>query len=186
MEMKIIKNEFILVSEIKPEEMRNYAIFDIGEKLIDKAYNFLRDLEKSYPNFSNWYHGKVVPELRNKSYEREIIIVSSEIENKVEDITPKKKYELTGIAILKKTRTEKKICAFRIHEDYRAQGIGKELFEQCFKFLDTREPVITISSDRIDIFRSFIEKYNFTEKERLKDYYIEGSTEYVYNGYLKN
>jgi hypothetical protein len=177
--MKNMENTFVLISSTEPEVMREYIITEIGERSKDKLYNFLKDLEKSYPDFDNWFYKTVAPEVKKRTGEREIIIVLSHFGKCVKQI-------LTGIAILKKTPYEKKICAFRVHENYRFQGIGSELFEKCFEFLETRTPVITISSDRMSMFKHHIDKYNFVEKEILKDYYVKGSTEYVYNGILSD
>lgn len=173
----IIKNIFLKVSEIEPEILRLYMINEIGEKAKDKLYNYLRDLAESYPQFENWFYSVVIPEVSLKNREREIIIVISEIEGEAQ-------VTLTGIAILKNKEQEKKICTFRVHEDYRDNGIGSELFESCFEFLGTRKPIITISSDRKDMFEYHIKKYDFFETQILKDYYKENSVEYVYNGYL--
>jgi GNAT superfamily N-acetyltransferase len=174
---KIKKNIFLKVSEIEPEILRRYMINEVGEKAKDKLYNYLRDLAESYPQFESWFYNVVIPEVGIKNGEREIIIVVSEIEGLTQVI-------LTGIAILKNKEQEKKICTFRVHEDFRDYGIGSELFEKCFEFLKTRKPIITISSDRKDMFENHIKKYGFNETQILKDYYKENSIEYVFNGYL--
>lgn len=176
MKNKILKNEYCRVSEITPEFLQKYIIDLVGEKAQDKLYNFLKDLSYSYPNFKKWFYDTVYPEVREHNEEREIIIVISEFENG--------KSDLTGIAILKKKESEKKICTFRVHEDYRNQGIGKSLFEECFNYLDTKKPIITISEDRKIMFEKYINNYQFEETQILDNYYKEGSTEYVYNGTL--
>lgn len=178
MERNIKKNSFLEVSQIEPEVLRRFLINEVGEKAKDKLYNYLKDLGESYPRFDDWFYNVVIPEVELKNQEREIIIVVSELEGS-------KKVVLTGIAILKKNKLEKKICTFRIHEDYRNHGIGTELFEECFKYLGTRKPIITISQDRKEIFEKHIENYEFEERQMLKDYYKQGSIEYVYNGFLK-
>lgn len=177
MDKKIKENLYLQVSQIEPELLRHYMIAEVGEKAKDKLYNFLRDLAESYPNFDEWFYNVVIPEIELKNGEREIIIVLSQLEDQ-------DKVFLTGIAILKKKEHEKKICTFRVHEDYRNQGIGTELFEKCFEFLGTRKPIITISQDRKEMFDKHIVNYNFDEIQTLKDYYKIGSVEYVYNGIL--
>lgn len=174
---KIINTRFIKLSETEPEEVRKLMINEIGEKAKDKLYNNLRDLADSYPNFAEWFYNIVMPEMELKDGRREIIIAISKIGDK-------EKYLLTGIAILKKTINEKKICTFRVHEDFRNQGIGTGLFEECFKYLDTKKPKITISENTIDMFKKHIELYKFDRCEILDGYYKEGIKEYVYNGKL--
>ncbi|RKP47853.1 GNAT family N-acetyltransferase [Cohnella endophytica] len=173
----IRNNLFLKVSEIEPEQLRSYIINEVGEKAKDKLYNYLKDLTESYPEFEKWFFDAVIPEIEMKNGNRQIIIVLSEVEAKPSLV-------LTGIAILKKTDTEKKICTIRIHDNFRNQGIGSELFEKCFEYLETRKPIITISSDRKEMFETHIKNYNFSETQILKDYYKKDSTEYVYNGYL--
>lgn len=179
MSMKIKKNSYYRVSEIEPEILRRFMINEVGVKAKDKLYNYLRDLAESYPRFDDWFYNVVIPEVEMKNGEREIIIAMSELEGSNEVI-------LTGIAILKKKQSEKKICTFRVHEKYRNQGIGTELFEECFKYLGTRKPIITIAHDRKELFEKHISNFNFKENQSLKDYYTQGSIEYVYNGFLED
>ncbi|MDD4048905.1 MAG: GNAT family N-acetyltransferase [Clostridia bacterium] len=149
------------------------------DKVKEKLYNYLRDLAESYPQFDDWFYNVVLPEVELKKGEREIIIGISELEDSNKSI-------LTGIAILKKTQLEKKICTFRVHEDYRNQGVGTELFEKCFEYLGTRKPIITISQNRQEMFKNHIMRYKFEGTQILKGYYKQDSIEYVYNGCLTN
>lgn len=174
---KIISTDFIKLSKTEPEAFRKLMINEVGEKAKEKLYNNLKDLTESYPNFEEWFYKRVIPEMELKNGEREIIIAISEVESK-------KIYLLTGIAILKKTDDEKKICTFRVHKDFRSQGIGTGLFEECFKYLETRKPKITISENTIDMFKKHIERYQFDIFETLEGYYKKGIKEYVYNGKL--
>ncbi|PKL78206.1 MAG: hypothetical protein CVV25_12400 [Ignavibacteriae bacterium HGW-Ignavibacteriae-4] len=177
MEKKIRESFYYKVSQTEPEALRRFLINEVGEKSKEKLYNYLKDLADSYPKFDEWFYNTIIPEIELKNGEREIIMVLSDIEdcNKV---------ILTGIAILKKKQSEKKICTFRIHEDYRNHGIGTELFEESFKYLETRKPIITISHDRRIFFEKHIKKFEFNETQILRDYYKNGSIEYVYNGIL--
>lgn len=177
MKYKVIKTEFTKVTEIQPEIVRNYMVNKLEGKFMDTLYNNLKELVSSYPNFEDWFDNTVRPEIDRKDGKREIIVAFSEVEGK-------KDLELTGIAILKKTSMEKKICAIRIHEDYRNQGIGSGLFEYCFKYLDTRKPIMSICEDKLPIFEKHINKYRFELKQTLDDYYVKGKKEYVFNGTL--
>lgn len=178
---KIITTRFIKLSETEPEAVRKLMINEVGEKAKERLYNNLKDLADSYPNFGDWFYNIVMPEMEVKDGKREIIIAISEVENEVEN---KGKYLLTGIAILKNTVKEKKICTFRVHKDFRNQGIGTGLFEECFKYLRTRKPKITISENTIELFKNHIENYKFDKCETLDGYYKKGIKEYVYNGRL--
>jgi ribosomal protein S18 acetylase RimI-like enzyme len=172
-----ITTSFIKLSETEPEAVRKLMINEVGEKAKEKLYNNLKDLADSYPNFEDWFYNIVMPQMEVKNGKREIIIAISEVENR-------EKYLLTGIAILKNTVEEKKICTFRVHKDFRNQGIGTGLFEECFKYLGTRKPKITISENTIEMFKKHIEYYEFDKCETLEGYYKNGIKEYVYNGKL--
>lgn len=174
---KIINTNYLKVTEIEPEALRNYIVADVEEKSMDILYNDLKDLASSYPNFEKWFDTIVRPEVELKDGKREIIIALSEMPQKPKSI-------LTGIAILKKTDKQKKICTFRIHDTYRNQGIGTKLFEKCFEYLGTRKPVISISDEKINSFKKHIDKYDFELVEILDGYYVSGRKEYVYNGKL--
>lgn len=169
----LLKSTPYRLSQISPEEIREYLIYEVGEKSQHKIYNKLVDLKDSYPEFDSWFHNTVYPELTASPEQREIIIVITTLE---------KKKVLTGIAILKKTSTERKICTIRIHEHFRGRGIGTMLFEECFSFLGTRLPVITISENREADFVKHINKFGFIKTQSLKGLYKPECIEFIYNG----
>ena len=173
-----LQSKCIKVSEVRPEELKKMLISEVGDRAQDKLYNFLQDLSLSYPDFNSWFFDKVIPEMERDANKREIIIVMSKM--------GEGELRISGIAILKKDESEQKICTFRVHEDYRRHGIGTLLLEQCIAFLGTSAPIITVSSDRVKMFAPLLAKYNFKEMQRLDNYYVEGSTEYVYNGKLES
>ena len=165
------------ISEVTPKIIQSYMLGEIGAKASDYIYNNLIDLEKIYPNFDKWFHDKVVRNIENKKNKNREIIFSITGGNK-------NKYEISGIAILKNDQNEKKICTFRVHENYRNMGIGTKLFEESFDYLGTNTPIITISEKNLDQFEYHIDKYNFLLVQELNGYYSNGVTEYVFNGEL--
>lgn len=177
MRYKVLETEYVKINDITPNCIRKYMISQVREKAFNTLYNHLRSLSNNYPNFKQWFDCTVRPEVDLKDGRREIIIAFSKIDGNDKSI-------ITGIAILKKDAIEKKICAFRINEKYRGLGIGTGLFEACFDYLGTSNPIITISGDKVEMFEKYIEMYNFKLEEVLENYYINGSNEYVYNGKL--
>lgn len=176
--MKSKNTKFLKISEVTPKIIQRYMLGEIGDKASDCIYNNLVDLEKIYPDFNKWFYDKVVKDIENqKINNREIIFSITE--------TNEEKYEVSGIVVLKKDNSEKKICTFRVHEDYRRMGIGTKLFEESFKYLGTRTPIISISDKNLNFFEYHIDKYSFVLEQELSDYYLKGVTEYVYNGKLK-
>lgn len=139
----------------------------------------LMDLETTYPDFYKWYIFKVVPDLRYRPSKRKILLAISDI---YDDGSIVKR--LSGLAILKITAKEKKICTFRVFPEYRSQRVGSILIKQCMSFLETTKPLISISEKALVSFEPFIHKYEWTLCQSLPDYYKEGITEYVFNGFF--
>lgn len=174
---KIENTTYHKVSDLNPKEFREFFTNELRLYSKSKIYNQISDLSEIYPNFDDWFFNVVIPDLELKNGVREIIFSLTKI---IDNSIP----VLSGIAILKKTDHEKKICTIRVHEHFRNFGIGSELFEKCFEFLETRKPVISISENSMDMFRKHIEDFNFELSHQLKGYYVSGITEYVFNGDL--
>lgn len=138
-----------------------------NEKYSIKIDEFLKDLNKDYPDFRNWLHNKVFVE--NLLIDRFIII------KEIND-------EIVGISIMK--LSEKKICTFRIHSNYRGLGIGTELMEESIGVLGESFPHITISENMLDMFSGIFKKFDFKLFDTYQDYYKIGVTEYSYNDYI--
>ncbi|SEJ95943.1 hypothetical protein SAMN05660742_12911 [Propionispira arboris] len=166
--------KFFKVSEIRPEQVKEYLVSIFGVKIQDKVYNQLKDLVNDYPGFDYWFNNIVYPDVIRANGNREILFSFAGENNKV----------VSSIAILKKTETEKKICTFRINEECRSQGLGEALLKACMVYLETDKPIITISDLRMDMFQKLLQKYNFKEMQKLPNYYQDGSIEHVYNGEL--
>ena len=122
-----------------------------------------------YPDIFHWYLYKFVPGLNDGS--RNILIYI--VDNKV-----------AGIALIKNGAKEKKICTFRVKYDYRNNGIGKTLFRKCLETLDTDKPVFTVPAERFCYFSNILKYYNFRLEQVVQNYYMENSSEYVFNGNL--
>lgn len=164
--------------------MKNYRIEKLSssnaklENIEDTSYietffQYINFLDKDYPNFRSWYFDKVVPGIRTK--EREILVCF--VEN--DDCC-----DFGGIAILKNAENEKKICTLRVAPEYKGNGVGYALFEKSFELLETKKPLFTVSSEKVDMFLKHINKYNFHQTEILENYYLDGKSEYVFNGNL--
>ncbi|GFZ34277.1 hypothetical protein CSC2_48030 [Clostridium zeae] len=155
-------DKYIYVSEILEHSSEDYAEY------IREVFNKLLFLKKDYPEFKSWYYEKVVSNIRNG--EREIII--REIDG-----------QIAAISILKKT-DEKKICSFVVMPEYRGMRLGTDLLYKSMNVLQTKKPMITVSSNSISNFKPFLDKFEFEQYEQLNNYYSQGSSEYAFNGYL--
>lgn len=158
--------EIIQISKITPDIVKKYSIFDVGKKMQDIVYNNLQELCQIYPNFNQWYNKTVSPEV-NMGKTREILLA----------MLPE---TIVGIVILKKAN-EKKICTLKVHNDYTRHGIGAQLFEESFNYLEDVKPTFTVSGIQKDNFMPLIKRFDFKLVQELPDFYIKGATEFVYN-----
>lgn len=168
-----LQYHLIYCSKETPEPIKKKLKLSTGVEIKE---SFFKGLEKNYPNIMKWYITKVVPGL--DSGEREIILACRIFKNLKNGTYHLK---ILGYVILKKTLEEKKICTFRVKEQYQHKGIGKKLLEASFEFLGTRKPMITVSEDNLKYFQAIFKKYNFELIEVIEDLYIKGKTEYIYN-----
>lgn len=91
---------------------------------------------------------------------------------------------IIGILILKNL-DEKKICSVYVIPEHRGYLVGSYLFEEAFKILDCDNPLITVSEEKYNEFRRIFASYDFKLVQVIKDYYIEGNLEFVFNGKLE-
>ena len=122
---------------------------------------YLNSFEESYPDFSIWIKTKVI-----NNRDKEVIFLSNE-------------NILLGFSILK--FSEKKICSFYLVPYFRHKNNSSFLIEYCFKLLNCRFPLITVSEVQKDNFINLFSKYNFNLFYELDNLYRENSIEYVFN-----
>ena len=160
--MRIIDNKlYFKYSELPPEQMSLYYT---------QIRKFVKKLVFEYTDFRKWFlklfqNGAVLKE------GREIILCECD-------------YQLAGIAILKNDGNEKKICTLRVAKTFQRNGIGQNLMELSFEWLNEDKPLITIHDSKRQEFKKLFERYDFQLEEERKGYYRLFSTELVYNGVL--
>ena len=160
--MKIIDNKlYFQYSELPPEQMSLYYT---------QIRKFVKKLVFEYTDFRKWFlelfqNGAVLKE------GREILLCECD-------------YQLAGIAILKNDGNEKKICTLRVAKTFQRNGIGQNLMELSFEWLNEDKPLITIHDSKRQEFKKLFEHYDFQLEEERKGYYRLFSTELVYNGVL--
>lgn len=129
-------------------------------------FSFLVEASKYYPSFHEWYFNKVVPDIQSGN--RKII---SEIRDG----------KIAGIAILKDTKEEKKICTLRISPDFQNRGIGVRLFKKSFDVLQTNTPFLTVSEEKLPEFQKIFDYFNFELTSIDDGKYRYGKKEYIFN-----
>ena len=160
-------------SLLKPKNVRlinEILLIKTFNFVIDKIYNELKEAELLYPDFQKWFYNKVIPDvLENK---RKILL---EIRNN----------EIAGIAIIKNTMKEKKLCTLRVTDKYQNKGIGLKLFERAFEELNTSKPFLTVSEEKYKEFEKIFKYYGFELTNKIKDYYRKGKNELFFNEFSK-
>jgi len=132
----------------------------------DPAWLFLFDLNKYYPNFNSWFFKKVIPDCSIGN--RKIIIKKSAD-------------QIVAVAILKKSIEERKICTFRVSENAKRNGIGKELMLESLEWLQCNQPLITVNEENASEFEYFLRKFDFQKQSVLTNLYRPNKKEIIYN-----
>lgn len=142
-----------------------------GEELLKVIIKHLTDLSLYYPEFVKWLSFKVLPGL----YEGERKILLRHYKD-----------DLAGIAIVKDTELEKKLCCLRVLPKYQGTGIGLKLFEDSFYTLGTDRPLLSIAEEQTHNFLRIFNHYGFELGEIYQDYYRPKKLELSFNGLIEN
>lgn len=159
----------------------SYIFTDITKmKVINKNYDsdhimlflthHLGMLNNHYPDFHLWLKEQVIPGLKNN--ERRILLEY-------------RANSLAGIAIIKDTPQEKKLCCLRILPEFRNFGVGLKLFERSFEELNTCSPLLSIAEEQLIFFEKIFKYYKFEVGNEYIDIYRPHKYEYSFNGILK-
>jgi len=138
-------------------------------RLLDIAFPQVDSLSVFYPEFAQWYKSKVL--LGLATGERTILM--SETGNL-----------LSGIAILKHSETEKKLCCLRVLKPFEGSGVGLRLFDEAFDVLGTTKPLLSISEEQRPKFSRVLNHFGFECAQEYDGLYREKKIEYSFNGLL--
>ena len=134
-------------------------------------YRGIAELVKSandtYPDWDNWFFHKFISGLKNGS--RKMVVAYNNLDKPL------------GIALLKDTAEEKKICCLFVREDCRKSGIAKNLLKKSFAVLKTDKPLLTVSDKHLAELQKLLDKNNFTFSYKKKGAYKENNTENYFN-----
>ena len=168
--------------EIKRHKVLKYSQADLNTreilKEILKNKTSSQILKNAYPNFDEWFE-KVLKEIEEDNTKREILFFGNVNING---------FQIEGIAILKNTEEEKKICYLFIYSDEDMDNI----FEEIYNYLGTETPLITLEKEIFEnkykyFLKPLIEEVR--ERKKLKfnltsivlDKYAKGKTELIFN-----
>lgn len=160
----MITNNMFLLSSVKNDPLLFY-------NYLLRVYRSLSYLNAEYPFFREWYFNKVY---------------SGVIKGERDIILARHKHAIIGVAIVKNTTHERKICTLRVSSKFRRNNVGKALFLRSMDVLDCENPVITVSDKRVAQFSPLLRYYGYKLTEVRKGYYSDKRAEYVYNGALQS
>ena len=139
------------------------------KKICSQIYYVTDHLSLDYPKHKNWYFNK---HLKGIGKDREVIYITNH-------------NNICGVAFLKKSLEEKKICTFYVTEHSRNMGIGGKLLQECFKYLETQTPLISMPKYKVHYFIYYMYKYQWRITEILPTFYNNENDEVVFNGHLQ-
>lgn len=135
----------------------------------DAVFGRLAQLSHFYPKFNHWYREKVIPGLT--SGEREIILKFSD-------------QRLAGIAILKISESERKLCCLRVLDEFHGSGVGVHLFRDSFDRLGTSKPLLSVASEQAEKFERIFTFFGFQKVAEYPGMYRKNNTETSFNGLI--
>lgn len=140
--------------------------------LAEQMYQIIDTVATDYPFRKDWYYGKQIEGIPQN--ERDILFVRN----------PETFRQIVGLACLKRTEEEQKICHLYVSDQHRGKGIGSALMDRALTWLGTTEPLMTIAEDKLPQFLPFAQKYGWHIKARAQGYYQPQMTELCFNGNL--
>ncbi len=135
-----------------------------------EVFKNIAHLEEAYPNFADWFFSKVTNGLVNGT--RSLIIELRD-------------GKMAGVAILKDTLAEKKICTISVADEFKAKGLGYRMFEKSMRQLNTDKPLATVSEDRIPEFEKIFRHLNYECSAEYHGLYLPKKSEFSFNGVLQ-
>ena len=146
--------------------LQDPASFD---RLNNLAVAELLHLSGLYPEFARWYDKKVYPGLLTGKRK---LLLRYQAES------------LNGIAIIKDTPAEKKLCCLRILPHMQGSGVGLRLFEDAFAALRTDKPLLSVSDVHLPEFERVFNHFGFEIGHEYRDLYRPRHSEFSFNGVL--
>ena len=135
-------------------------------KLYQDVLHLTEPVSEIYPNYPKWFLNTFLPGLKKK--ERLCVVAQDETQ------------KLIGCVLVKKTETEKKICTFFVHPDFRRRCVGKQLMIHTLTALG-EFPLISVSEKKMAELQPFLLKFGFHLSAAKKGVYHSDETEYYFN-----
>jgi hypothetical protein len=156
----------LLTSSDQPTKPFYHSAEALG---LPEVFEALSCVHGMYPGFREWLFGKVVAA---PTGERAIFLETS---------GPR----IVGIAIAKRSISERKLCTLWVRHDARVGGVASSLANAAFDWLGTNRPLFSVPEERISEFRGLLRTWEFAEPQALSGYYRPNKIEFVFNGILQ-
>jgi GNAT superfamily N-acetyltransferase len=134
-----------------------------------RAYEAIAHLEATYPGFSDWYWGKVVPGMADGTRWLRIVERSGRID---------------GVAIAKNDNAERKLCTVWVRPELLGAGLGVRLIREGCAWLGTERPLASVPEELMPQYEAILSRLGFSLDQVLDGYYRPGRREFVFNGRL--
>lgn len=125
----------------------------------------LKNVSPLYPNFETWLNFTFRRNIANG--ERSILLAN--------DGT-----NILGIALLKHTPQENKICTFYIPEEFRGMEIGNGLMSESLSILGNNTSTITVADERLNELKPILKSHKFELTDSTTSLYRSGVTEHIF------
>lgn len=131
------------------------------------AVPMLQSLDALYPDLSYWYTNTVIPGL---VLGNDVLLLAKEGARTV------------GVALGKRTASERKLRCVRVLPEVQNLGVGLRLLERMFEELETDKPHCTVAEEMLGLYsRAFVNRYGFQLNAVDKGRYRPGKLEYAFN-----
>lgn len=136
---------------------------------LEQLLPFIKQLEEHYPETEKWFD-KVRAEIIADTGIRDLITVVDGV-------------KVVGMAILKNTEEEKKVCSIMVSPEHSNKGIGKLILDMAFIILGTKHPLITVNSVvyAVSSLKYLLKGMGFIYSKTVKNLYKDGEDELFFN-----
>jgi len=150
-----------------PGQILSENIFAADRNQLSVVRTALGSVGDLYPGFDHWLSAKVGSGLDNGS--RRVLVY-------------RQRSRILGIAIAKRTPSERKLCTLWVDQGARGQRAGAALGSALFRWLNTDKPLFTVPEERLTEFRGLLNGWGFGQPNGIEGLYRDGKIEYVFNG----
>lgn len=132
----------------------------------EEIYNCIVNSRDYYPGFEQWFFKTVL---------------DGHLFGERKFITEYFNGQLAGVAIVKITPEENKLCNLTVRDEFKNRGFGVRLFKKAFESLETEHPFFTVSEDKNREFEKIFKYFNFQLTSNHNGLYQPNKTELFYN-----